>query len=220
VLIVFEGIDTDRPPYPEDNFSGDEPFWVDNLSMDPCGEPLHSFRHAVVDRGQLTAADGSVPVPIAAGLSSRGVSLSGAIEPDRRSASVTLCGPLLLEDLGSTSDLGLTGDLNLLEALLLGGAAFGAPAIPGLAPDLDLDEDGLEQFVTSEAGQIESCLDGDLTEIEGRECWQDERIADAISIVLELDAVPARFAGREPGWDGSVGPCDGGAPEASLFEPR
>ncbi len=91
------------------------------------------------------------------------------------------------------------------------------PSVPGLDPDVDLDGDGLERFETDAAGHIERCIDGDLTFIPGRDCHQDDRIADGFSMVFRLVAFLAVFAGLRPGWESRVeGECEH-PPDESLW---
>jgi len=105
--------------------------------------------------------------------------------------------------------------------ILAGGAAFGVPGVPGLSADIDLDHDGLERFVLDHELHLASCVDGDGTAFEGRDCWAHPGFEDGISMTIHIEAMPARFAGRAPGWEERVaGTCDGGPPATSLFDPR
>jgi hypothetical protein len=82
--------------------------------------------------------------------------------------------------------------------------------VPGLEPDVDFDGDGLERFVLDIDGKIESCVDGDLTVIDGPGCFQDPRIVDSFSLVLRFEAVPARLSGPIPTWwSTQYARCDG-----------
>ena len=107
----------------------------------------------------------------------------------------------------------------LAQAALLvaGGSVIGLPGMPGLNPDVDLDGDGLERLLVDDSGYLVSCIDGDLTVIEGRDCWQDEGMADGFSFVMGAVAVPAHLIGLEPGWERLVeGTCDD-PPDESLW---
>ena len=69
--------------------------------------------------------------------------------------------------------------------------------------------------------RLERCIDGDATVISGRDCWQDEGMADAISMTLRLGVEGARFAGRLDDWDYSLGAtCPEGPPVPSLWDAR
>ena len=59
-------------------------------------------------------------------------------------------------------------------------------------------------------------IDGDSTVIEGADCWQDARIADAFALVSYFHLLPAVFAGFPPGTPtGCANP-----PETSFWDPR
>jgi hypothetical protein len=70
-----------------------------------------------------------------------------------------------------------------------------------LQPEVDLDGDGLEKLFDKEGvdengnpakdGHIDTCLDGDGTEILGPDCASDPRIADAYRLVFALHGVRA-----------------------------
>ena len=54
-FVVLEGADTDDPPAPADDFSGEEPFWARGSSLDACGEPLHVFPGSTIRDGELSS---------------------------------------------------------------------------------------------------------------------------------------------------------------------
>jgi hypothetical protein len=219
IVIVFEGTDPDMPEEPTDDFSGEELFFAKAESLDACGEPVMHSADATIDRGRLEGLVGTVVLPIGASvLVVREARAIGSFAACGESMDLTLAGAALVRDLGG--EVSPLGGSTLLEALLAGGQAIGVPSAPGLTPDLDLDGDGLERFELDGSGQLLRCLDGDGTEILGRDCYEDERIADALSMTARVVGVPARFVGRDPGWEeGVAGTCEA-PPEISLWDPR
>jgi hypothetical protein len=218
-LITFGAVDTDWPESPEDDFSGHEPFWVGTYYLDGCGEPRCFIEDARISDGELSASGGAVALPFV-GLRGRGSIVSGTIESRGESAEIYACAYALIREAGETAPPTPIGDASLLEAFLAGGIPWGIPTIPGVSPDIDLDGDGLERIEIDSEGRVETCVDGDGTVIEGRDCWQNERMTDAFSFVIHIEAVGAVFAGRPPEWEDYVeGDCEGGTPEVSLFDP-
>jgi hypothetical protein len=238
VMILFEGLDDEvvNPERPEergtrdasDDFSGDERFWVKANNIDACGEPLHCFPGANIGDGTLMMAESGsislaqVGIPPTSFIID-GARIRGTIEPFGRQADLWACGYGRVQDLALARNLGPNEhpDLTLLEILLAGGAAFGMPTMPGLTPDVDLDGDGLERFELDADSRLTACIDGDgHTVVPGRDCWQDERFADGVSINAELQTVGAQLVGLEPGWRDLVsGECDAW-PSSSLWDSR
>ena len=225
--IVFEGEDTE--PWdqrtPEDDFSGHEAFWVlcNDLTcdyLDGCGEPTLHSREGTIDDGAVDGGVGRVVFPISSNtLTLTNARASGRYEACGRSMDLTLAGAAKINDLGNP--VTTLGDYTLLEALVNGGQVIGMPTVPGVGPDLDLDGDGIEQLALDEQGHIAWCVDGNDTQIPGRDCWLDERMADGFSLNARVFGVSAVFAGRPPGWDEHVqGGCDGGPPEPSTWDPQ
>ncbi|MFW5925700.1 MAG: DUF4215 domain-containing protein [Myxococcota bacterium] len=89
-----------------------------------------------------------------------------------------------------------------LADLLVGGAEILVVSLPGTAPDVDVDGDGLEQFeVTTDGPEgcqpvITACIDGDGTRVEGRDCAADPRFADGLSLALGFTAERASIVGE------------------------
>jgi len=220
VLIFFEGIEVDEPD-PEAP-PGRVTLMVHGWSLDRCGEPRFYFAQAALDRGSVSARDGIVPLPGERLEITRFAQAMGSVSADGPGTSLTFCGAALIQDMGHGDPPDNIGDLNLLEAFLGGGAAVGLPTIPGVDLDLDLDGDGLERIEVDPTGRIVRCTDGDMTVIEGRDCWEAPRMQDAFSYVMRWEMTTARFGGRAEGWqaDAPEPDCDGGPPDGSLFDPR
>jgi hypothetical protein len=219
VLTMFGGVDVDDPWEPGDDFSGEEPFYVGWFFLDACGEPLCSFAAARLDRGTLSAEGGSVPLMFS-GLIGRGSNVWGTVGPRGASGELTLCARAHIRELGVLYPAVDAGEATLLEAVLAGGGVWGIAGVPGTSPDLDMDGDGLERFALDPEGLVERCIDGDGSVIEGRDCFRDERMADAFALVIALRTVAAAFGGRVPGWQDAVeGTCES-PPDHSLWDAR
>jgi hypothetical protein len=216
-LIMYTSVDSDHPPDPTDDFSGSEPLYAKSGTFDPCGEPLYVVPSISVAGGELEILADALPLPLnQAIIEITGARLFGSIQPEGSTFEIKLCGYATVMSLGSHE--GLSAEHTLLEELSAGGRAFGAPTLPGLKLDVDVDGDGIELLFLDDGDRLEYCVDGDDTVISGRDCWQDPRMADGLSLSFELSGVSARFAGREPGWEYEVeGSCEGGMPEESLF---
>jgi hypothetical protein len=219
VIIVVDGIDSDDPADPSDDFEG-ESFWGDPLDLDGCGEPLKYFVGARLEEGTVDTSGGSGAFPLIETVQTEGERFLGSIAPGGATAEFLACAYSSIQAMAAAAPFEEAGDMNMLEILLAGGAALGVPMIPGVVPDLDMDGDGLESFTTDDTHRITQCIDGDMTTIPGRDCWQDPRMADAFSINTRLAGVPAEFLGRLPGWESLVdGTCED-PPETSLFDFR
>jgi hypothetical protein len=218
VVMMVSGADTDVPTNPDDDFSGAEPLWAGGRSLDACGEPTSYFPSVrIVDRA-ISAENGTALVPLGSvAVRAFGARADGTVEAGTRAADLVICAYALIADLGAKA--WPLGNVTVLEAVLSGGASFGMPQVPGLLPDVDVDADGLERFVTDgEDFHIVRCIDGDGALLEGRDCWQDPRMADGFSLNVRMVGIRAVFAGREPDWADDVdGSCDAPA-DHSLFD--
>lgn len=220
VMILFDGEDLDSPADRRDDFRGREPFYARGESLDRCGEPRFFLAGTSLDDGELTGSDGTVPIPFQPFLIAHGASVTGTLGTNGWESGLTVCAYSRIRDLGGEHIMEEAGDLSMLEIYLAGGAAFGITMMPGLSPDVDLDDDGLERFILDEDLHIHSCVDGDGSETIGRDCWRGEGMADAFASALRVAMVPAAFAGRAPGWQSTAhGECEE-EPEESLFDPR
>jgi hypothetical protein len=219
LLLFVEGKDTDEPENADDDLSGSEPFFIKDQYLDACGEPRFAAATADIRAGELAGSGGVLAVRYGETVvRTSASSLWGTIETRGSAFEAVACCLTEIHDLGVVP---AEGGLSTLELFLAGGGAIGIPGMPGILPDVDLDRDGLERFVTDDDGRIVGCLDGDGTVIDGRDCWQDARIADAFALVLSMAGTSARIAGREPGWQSQVdGSCEAGMPDSSLWDAR
>jgi len=146
-----------------------------------------------------------------------GAQATGTVGPGGASVELSSCSYAAVGELGDVP--WPQGNVSVLEAILIGGAPFGVPLVPGMLPDVDVDRDGLEQFTLDEDGHLGTCIDGDGTLVEGRDCFRDPRMADGFSLNVRMVGLSARYAGRQPGWEQRVeGTCET-RPEHSLFDP-
>jgi hypothetical protein len=66
----------------------------------------------------------------------------------------------------------------------------------GVQADIDRDGDGLEVVVYDPQGAITHCVDGDgVTEIPGKDCVCDPRVADGYSVAMKGGGVRATIVG-------------------------
>jgi hypothetical protein len=102
---------------------------------------------------------------------------------------------------------GSTTQPNLLDVIIAGGSITatvpGGVSLPvafrATRPDLDLDGDGLEGFQLSPSRAdcqtvVTACIDGNGTRIDGRDCFQNESIADGYSAAFNFTAIRAVLA--------------------------
>lgn len=184
--------DADVPADPSNNHTGSGTFWAESLFLDLNCESTTRTTGAIVDR-VYHGARPRLDFPLNTG--------TGAIElvnmkveaifdetftsaHGRVGAYVTLCSlsgmplPLPDEQTGSALDF-MINDPSIVE---------NAPV------DIDLDGDGFELVIGDGVGVLE-CVDGDGTVIPGRDCPCHPDMADALSVTLAFQAVPANILG-------------------------
>jgi hypothetical protein len=216
--IITDGTDADEPPDPSDDFLGGETFYVKAEQLDPCGEPLQYYDDGRIEDGQVTIRGDAVPLTLYGDITFFASQVVGRVEPFGESGALSVCLHGTIRVLGQV-DADIVEDMSMLELFTAGGSVVGIPGMPGLTPDVDLDGDGLERLLLDEEGHLASCVDGDHTFVEGRDCWQDDRMADAFSLVVAMSGVSAQIAGPEPGWRSRVeGTCED-PPAESLWGP-
>lgn len=221
VLLLLRGRDADDPRDPTDDFSTVETFDAMGECLDGCGEPLHHFEHVALEGGEIRAEEPGVgAVFMHSTVTLRLARIGGQVAPGGAGIDLWVCGAAPIGDLGRTPfPVAERPGITMLNAFVAGSVLFGIPGVPGITPDIDLDEDGLESFEVDDGGNVTACVDGDLTVIGGPDCWEDPRMADAFSLTLRFGGVPALYRGRKEGWQATaVGSCDE-PPETSLFDP-
>ena len=218
--LVGEDADDDAT----NNLAGLGQFRVQSSSLNADGSPLTSVQSSVLARA-LNGGPEDIPIPIGffpielrqGRIQGNTVATGGelfAIEDG------LLCGGIpasLLALLG-----GFVGDMlqtdppcdggppaELLDLIIAGGQASvnlgSMGAFPlnfnATPPDLDLDGDGLEDFVIERSGPadcqavVASCTDGDGTSIPGRGCFSNPAIGDGYSSAFEFEAIQATLLG-------------------------
>lgn len=186
VLVRFYAVtDADQPPDPSNDLGGHGRFLVIDSQLDVNCHPLAYDDHAHIDGGVLTSSAPEWPffVPGVGTADYLDLHLSMSFDS----------GPPYQGTLGaawSACAMSLTkgplfGDQSMLDVIV---NQF------GVQPDIDIDGDGLEQFVADDSG-ITSCIDGDGTTIPGPGCACDPRMADGYSITVSFSAVDATLVG-------------------------
>ena len=199
------GADTDTDV--TDNFSGSEPFYVTMDTLDQFGAPRWAVTGSAPS-GSLTTALGTTVIPLP----------NRAVLENQEFAHATLTGNLMSNPLGPTAASfrlcgvqtaasfhripdqtgGANSNATILDDLVLG-YTLGGFRITPTQPDYDIDGDGLETFRDTDGDQlIDLCIDGNGTQIQGRDCAFDPRIADGYTIAWDLTAVRAFLAGPKP----------------------
>jgi len=187
-MVVFYGLDADVPPDPANNFDGLGRFLVPTQQFDIECTPTNRWDQAAVVERVLTGTTSSFTW----------------VEPDYgtiefRDARVTLTFAADYSTVegrftGVWTICGLSRSLlpGSTEMSVLDGLA--SPALFGLGPDIDRDDDGLEQLVY-EGQSLVRCIDGDGTVIDGGDCVCDPGIADGYSVALRTYGVTASIVG-------------------------
>ncbi|MBI5479464.1 MAG: hypothetical protein HY906_11435 [Deltaproteobacteria bacterium] len=188
-FVFYEGLDADSPADPSDNVSGDGRFVMPPGNFDTECQPLSPWDQATLSGQDLTAAsrrwtftepgigttefvDTLMWVHFSDDYSRADYSLS---------AVWTVCGLSRGFFPGSTTGTMLDFLANVLQQ----------------QPDVDRDGDGLEQVI-GDGTSILKCIDGDGTEILGRDCPCEPRMADGYSVAFEGSAVRATIVGLAP----------------------
>jgi len=179
-LSFYNAVDADNDP--SNNHSGDGEFVVSIEQFDVSCEPTSRFDIVSIESTTVTASSDlwKFFIPDYGTATFANIRLALDVDEDLAGLSGsmgavwTICGLATSPFPGSTPG----------SFLDFAGGAFGA------VPDIDRDGDGLEQIVFAEA-RVQSCVDGDGTEIPGPDCACDPRIADGYSIAFRGSAVPA-----------------------------
>jgi cysteine-rich repeat protein len=212
----------------DDDFDGEGLLAIDASTLSASGSAISTIGTAIESR-HLEGGPEDLPVPLALfPLHLQRAQLSGetrdtegellAIQNGRICGGVSLS---VIDLLGFALASGVSGvrvelrpacveperPASFVDVLIAGGVVdVETPLGPlpvsviATAPDLDLDEDGIESFVVGGGDGdcqpvVVSCADGDGTPIEGRSCTSDPRIADGYSIALAFESIRTRLAG-------------------------
>ena len=201
------GLDTDMPADPNDNYSGNEPFFVLPQTLDTAGRATPRLQ-AQATAGVVTSNQGTfvLTLPNGGTFSLQRLELatiSGTLEASGSgptSMSIRLCGAQTagsFHRIANATPFGGNG-VTILDTLVVG-ATFFAIHIAPTQPDVDVDGDGLEQFQDVDGnGLIDLCIDGNGTQIAGHDCPLDPRIADGYSVAWDITSVSVRLAGLAP----------------------
>ncbi len=216
-LAWFPGQDADSNP--ANNLSGSGQFYADAAAFDAMGRPLAAFESSVMSR-VLSGGPEDIELPILVlPLEIRQGRISGTTRAaDGEITAIDdglICGAVPLVTLAFLPNLidmftGMAAppcddsmtDTSMAD-LLIGGTPRGFIfPLPGIAPDVDLDGDGLERFEVTRSGSVRgcqpvvtACIDGDGTRVEGRDCIMDSRFEDGWSAAFPITAVRAEILG-------------------------
>jgi len=207
-LSFLAGIGTEMPPNEAAYFSGSNPFFVIPLDLDMRGQPATSLSGAAPMGNLLTnLGDVGEPFPwcLLQGLHYVQVDyhklrLEGTLvsNPEAlESFSGQLCGARSAASWHRVPNSGGFGGRTVLDLLVSGATFFGFHSDP-TQPDIDFDGDGLERLVDADGdGNVDLCIDGNGSQVEGIDCPLDPRIADGYSEAMSLEAIGARLAGLQ-----------------------
>ena len=190
---------------PSDNFdpSAPETFSPAPLSFAMKDNPTVLFSQASIKDGLLHAESVGIlmtpglPIPFANPVLEGTLTASAGGDSVQTLENGRLTGAVRASLLGIVPNvtMGTCKGETLLDVIATGCGIF------ALQPEVDLDGDGLEKLFDKEGvdengnpakdGRIDTCLDGDGTEILGTDCASDPRIADAYRLVFALHGVRA-----------------------------
>jgi hypothetical protein len=166
-------------------------FYVGYDQFDVDCDPLSRSGQAVLAGVELTAERDGWLFPLYAG---RGTIVfararfEATLDADHTSFEAWFAGAATICSLSATP---FPGDFpgSVLDAFV------NDPLFSDIAPDIDLDDDGLERLL-GDGLTVRECIDGDgVTVIPGRECVCHPAIVDGYSITWSLTAGPAEILG-------------------------
>jgi cysteine-rich repeat protein len=204
---------------PSNNFDGGAEFQIRQEDMGPDGRPrmvwtgsIHGSRlELATDAYTLTAEMDASKIQFelahmrfAATLLTDGRRITGLTDAlgagTLTARSMTEFPTAFIEYVAPLANLPPATYPTFLDLIVLGVLELGRSE--PFQPDVDLDGDGLEQFFDTDPddplSSIDLCIDGDGTEIPGKNCVKDPRIQDGFSIVFSMEGVWARMTGVYP----------------------
>jgi len=182
----FTGISAHDPPDPSANVSGMGQFLIPLKQYNVNCQPTTRFTNTVISGHTLTAEAKRVDI-VAQAIGDFEVSNArwkATFSDDEQTISGSIGAAAVSCALNKLVSP-LSGNLTMLDTVV---SAF------KLQPDLDLDHDGLDHFVT-DGSQVTACIKADGTQIAGHNCACDPRIGDAYSLALFFTAVRAQIVG-------------------------
>src|SRR5262249_11023769 len=157
--------------------------------LDALGQPVHSL-DGMAPGGVLSTSRGQILLEFPFCEQTVGnrvladvydVTLTGTLTSDATrvmNLSARLCGAVAAGSLHRFPNYTGVGGTNVLDNIVVGINALGLHVTP-TQPDVDVDGDGLETFADTDGdNEIDLCTDGNGTQITGRDCPSDPRIAD------------------------------------------
>lgn len=195
---LFTLTDTDGDP--TDNFTVGSPETFTVAAGGFLGDdPTALFDNAGIAGGVLSA-DGIAALELLGDIlpiALQSVELSGELVPNPQGTRID---ELLNGRLRTGLPASLFALLPNIAGDMCGGTtmldviATGCGLVP-LAPDLDLDGDGLESFSdTDDDGSIDRCVDGDGTVFLGTDCTSNPAMADGYRLIFVVHGVRALIA--------------------------
>ena len=205
-VTALTGLDTDGTG--SGNFSGSAQFQMLGDNLDASGHPILMLQGSAPG-GAFTAGAGIVKpwLPYCTEPGMRvamqfdQATLSGTLTSDANGPSMLMARMCAARTAHSwynvRNDTGLNG-ATLLDLLVVG-VSFSAYHITPTQPDFDADGDGLERLMDTDGdGNVDTCIDGNGTQIMGTSCPADPRIADGYTETVDLTLVRAQMAGAAP----------------------
>jgi hypothetical protein len=187
---VFSGLDADVPIDPSKKFSGEGKFYVRVGEFDlNCDSTTEADEATIIERKLVaTRSAWSFAITVGAGtMEFRDPRIEQEFDADYYGANGMFGGKATICSLSALAFPGETPG-TVLDAFV--NDPIFADAI---SVDMDIDGDGLEEVV-GDGVTILECIDGDgVTVIEGRDCPCHPAMADAYSLAMYLETVPAEI---------------------------